>query len=231
MEKKIKITAICGWALPEEWFQQLVKDYFPKAEVRAFYPKDPENEKEAIEVFDSNPDWIIGYSLGSLWLLFHKNRIPPQTKIILMAPILAFPAEKNLGGTTPLGKLNYQKKMLGSSEDYVTSLKGFFDLSGIRLPESNLQRPYSKETLIRGLDFLETTSVSPDTTRNCVTISGLRDPLLDGNQLKQLIPHLILLEECDHSPHKMLSHLADQKSLSGESTHQSTPSNFSQRAL
>ena len=231
MEKKINITAICGWALPEEWFRQLVESHFPEAEVRAYYPKDPENEKEAIEIFNSNPDWIIGYSLGSLWLLVHKNMIMPQTKIILMAPILAFPAEKNLGGTTPLGKLNYQKKMLSSSEDYISSLKGFFDLSGIRLPESNLERPYSKEILIRGLDFLETNSVSPDTTRDCIAITGLRDPLLDGSQLKQLIPHLIIMEECDHSPHKMLSHLSHHKNLSNESLPQSTQSNFSQRVL
>ena len=131
METKINITAICGWALPEEWFRQLVKSYFPKAEVRAHYPQDPENEMEALEVFDSKPDWVMGYSLGSLWLLAHKNNIPPQTRIVLMAPILAFPVEKNLGGKTPLGKLRYQKKMLSSTEDYLSSLKGFFDLSGI----------------------------------------------------------------------------------------------------
>lgn len=224
----MKITAICGWALPEEWFRQLVNSYFPKAEVRACYPKDPGNKEEAKEVFDSKPDWIIGYSLGSLWLLIHKNMIPPQTKIVLMAPILAFPAEKNLGGKTPLGKLHYQKKMLGSSEDYSTSLKEFFDLSGIRLPENGLQQPYSREILIRGLDFLETASVSPQTAKDCVAITGLRDPLLDGNQLKELIPHLTLVETCDHSPHKLLSHLAQHQDGLGESSPQST---ISQRAL
>ena len=127
-----------------------------------------------------------------------------------MAPILAFPAEKNLGGTTPLGKLNYQKKMLNSSKDYLASLKGFFDLSGIRLPENDLQQPYSREVLIRGLDFLETVSVSPKAAEDCVVITGTRDPLLDGSQLKSLIPHLSLVEKCDHSPHKLLSHLAEQ---------------------
>jgi len=206
----MKITAICGWALPEEWFRQLVESYFPKATVRAHYPENPESKEEAAELFASEPDWVIGYSLGSLWLLVHKNIIPPQTRIILMAPILAFPAERNLGGTTPLGKLNYQKKMLTSSEDYVASLKGFFDLSGIRLPENDLQQPYSREVLIRGLDFLETFSVSPQTAQDCVAITGMRDPLLDGNQLKKLIPHLTLVEKCDHSPHKLLSRLAEQ---------------------
>jgi len=206
----MKITAICGWALPEEWFRQLVESYFPKATVRAHYPENPESKEEAAELFASEPDWVIGYSLGSLWLLVHKNIIPPQTRIILMAPILAFPAERNLGGTTPLGKLNYQKKMLTSSEDYIASLKGFFDLSGIRLPENDLQQPYSREVLIRGLDFLETFSVSPQTAQDCVAITGMRDPLLDGNQLKKLIPHLTLVEKCDHSPHKLLSRLAEQ---------------------
>jgi hypothetical protein len=231
METKIKITVICGWALPKEWFRQLVKNYFPKAEVRACYPKNPENEEEATEIFDSKPDWVIGYSLGSLWLLLHKNSIPPQTKIILMAPILAFPAEKNLGGKTPLGKLKYQKKMLSSSEDYLTSLKGFFDLSGIHLPENDLQQPYSRKTLIRGLDFLETASVSPQAAKDCIAIMGLRDPLLDGNQLKKLIPHLTLVEECDHSPHKLLSHLAQHYDGSGKSSVQATQPIIPQRAL
>ena len=228
METKTKITAICGWALPEEWFRQLVESYFPNAEVRACYPKKPENVEEAVSLLDSKPDWVIGYSLGSLWLLFHKNLIPPQTKIILMAPILAFPAEKNLGGTTPLGKLNYQKKMLSSSHDYLTSLKGFFDLSGIRLPENDLLQPYSREILIRGLDFLETASVSPKAAEDCVVITGTRDPLLDGSQLKSLIPHLSLVEKCDHSPHKLLSHLAEHHDTSSRHTAQST---FPQRAL
>jgi hypothetical protein len=228
MEAKVKITAVCGWALPEEWFGQLVKSYFPKAEVRAHYPKDPESGEDAIGLFDSKPDWVIGYSLGSLWLLFHKNHIPPQTKIVLMAPILAFPAEKNLGGTTPLGKLNYQKKMLSSSEDYLASLKGFFDLSGIRLPENDLQQPYSREVLIRGLDFLETVSVPPLVAQDCVAITGSRDPLLDGNRLKQLIPQLTLVGKCDHSPHKLLSHLAEHCESSDKPTAQSI---FPQRTL
>ena len=220
METKMKITAICGWALPEEWFRQLVKSYFPKTEVKAHYPKNPESTEDAAEIFESKPDWVIGYSLGSLWLLFHKGTIPPQTRVILMAPILAFPAEKNLGGKTPLGKLNYQKKMLGSSNDYLASLKGFFDLSGIRLPENDLQQPYSREVLIRGLDFLETASVSAQTAQDCVAITGSRDPLLDGNRLKELIPHLTLVEKCDHSPHKLLSHLAEHHQDSDKSTTQ-----------
>ena len=229
MEKTINITAICGWALPEEWFSKLVKSCFPRAEVRACYPQNPEDEEEAAEILDSNPDWVIGYSLGSLWLLVHKNRIPPKTKIILMAPILAFPVEKSLGGTTPLAKLKYQKKLLGSSEDYLSSLKGFFDLSGIRLPEKDFQQSHSRETLIRGLDFLEAACVAPHITKDCIAITGLRDPLLDGNQLKELIPHLILLEDCDHSPHKMLSHLAQYFDTSDDSSHHATLSSFHQR--
>ena len=231
MEIKIKITAICGWALPENWFRQLVESYFPKAEVMAHYPRNPESKEDAVELFNSAPDWVIGYSLGSLWLLVHKNYIPPQTKIILMSPILAFPAEKNLGGITPLAKLNYQKKMLSSSKDYLTSLKGFFDLSGIRLPENELQQPYSRETLIRGLEFLETVSVSPQTAQDCVAITGLRDPLLDGNRLKQLIPHLTLVEKCDHSPHKLLSRLAEHYDEFDKPTTQHIQPIFPQRAL
>ena len=224
----MKITAVCGWALPEEWFGLLVNNHFTEADVRTHYPAYPESKEDAVRVFDSKPDWIIGYSLGSLWLLKHKSMIPPQTKIILMAPILGFPAEKNLGGKTPLGKLKYQKKLLGSEEDYLDSLRGFFDLSGIRLPDKNFPQPYSRETLVRGLDFLETACVSPQAADNCVAITGLRDPLLDASQLKKLIPHLILIDKCDHSPHKMLSHLAENRNWADNSSPEPITS---QRAL
>ena len=231
METKIKITAICGWALPEDWFRQLVESYFPRAKIRACYPKNPKDQEEAAIHLALQQDWVIGYSLGSLWLLYHKNKIPAGTRVVLMAPILAFPAEKQLGGKTPLGKLNYQKKMLNSSEDYAAALKGFFDLSGIRLPESDLREPYDRSILIRGLDFLETASVSPQSAEGCTAITGLRDPLLDGNRLKELIPHLNLVEECDHSPHKLLSVLAQQNQGWSEASALHTQPPFPQRTL
>ena len=76
METKIKITVICGWALPKEWFRQLVKNYFPEAEVRACYPKNPENEEEATEIFDSKPDWVIGSGVNGSPSL---KRLKPMT--------------------------------------------------------------------------------------------------------------------------------------------------------
>lgn len=213
MATKIKIIAICGWALPEDWFCHLVETYFPGAEVRACYPRNPENEEEAAFFLADTADLIIGYSLGSLWILHHKNKISQNTKIALMAPILAFPAEKNLGGKTPYGKLKYQRKMLASVDDYASAVKGFFDLSGIRLQDKELKQPYSRDILIQGLNFLEKVSVSPKVAEGCIAVSGQRDPLLDGKQLKQLIPHLTLLEECDHSPHKLLSHLSQHPGI------------------
>ena len=208
MEKDKKITAICGWALSEKWFCERVKSYFPESDIRAYYPKDPGNEDEAADVLGLHTDWVLGYSLGSLWILSHKNKIPKQAKIVLMAPILAFPEEKDLGGKVPLAKLKYQKKILDSSEDYLASLKSFFDLSGIRFPENDLYPSLSRKTLLSGLEFLETTSVNPDTAQNCIALCGLRDSLLDSQRLKALIPQLIVLKDCDHSPNPMLSYLA-----------------------
>lgn len=231
MAQTIKITAVCGWALPEDWFRQLVESYFPQAEVRACYPRDPGNGEEARAIFHPIPDWVIGYSLGSLWLLYHKDKIPPQTHIALMAPILAFTAEKGLGGKTPLGKLKYQKKVLGSSEDYAASLKGFFDLSSLRLPEDDLREPYSRDILIRGLDFLETAGVSPQAAQNCRVVTGLHDPFLDGRLLKELIPHLTLVKECDHSPHKLLQTLAQQLDLAAGNDDPQISSTLHPRAL
>lgn len=209
----MNITAICGWALPEDWFRQLVESYFPGAKVRACHPENPESDEEATAILETQADWVIGYSMGSLWLLYHKNKIPRRTNVALLAPILAFTGEKNLGGKTPLGQLKYQKKILKQSEDYNAAMRGFFDLSGIHLPEDDLQQPYSLDVLIRGLEFLETVSVSPQSAEDYLVITGLRDPLLDGRHLKKLMPHLTLVEDCDHSPHKLLACLAQHPGL------------------
>lgn len=231
MAQSIKITAVCGWALPEDWFRQLVENYFPNAEVRACYPRDPESDEEAQSILHPTADWVIGYSLGSLWLLHHKDKIPAQTQIALMAPILAFTAEQELGGKTPLSRLKYQKKLLNSSEDYATTLKGFFELSGIRLPENDLQEPYSRDILIRGLDFLAVTQVSPQSAKNCNVVTGLRDPLLDGRRLKELIPQLTLVNACDHSPHRLLETLAQQPGLATGDIHSHLSSHLDSPAL
>jgi len=227
MEKKLNITAICGWALPEEWFRKLVAGYFPNATVRACYPMKPDNDQEATSLLADDADWLIGYSLGSLWLLHHKNKIKPQTRIALLAPILAFTAEQGAGGKTPLAKLKYQKKILLQSNDYAAAMRGFFDISGIRLPENDLKQPYGREVLIRGLEFLENFSVPPQTAKDCIALSGGRDPLLEGLRLKELIPHLNLMNECDHSPQPLLAHLAQHPEVlqgPGQSVHQpSTP--------
>ncbi len=230
MEKQINITAVCGWALPEDWFRQLVEGYFPEARVRACYPKNPESDEEAKTLLEPQTDWVIGYSLGSLWLLYHKNKSPPQTNVAVLAPILAFTEEKNLGGKTPLGKLKYQKKMLNQSDDYTAAMRGFFDLSGIRLPENDLQQPYSRDILIRGLEFLEAASVAPQTAADCIAITGQRDPLLDGPHLKKLIPHLTLVEDCDHSPQKLFSCLAQHPELKRHEGNTPNQKSFSQQA-
>ncbi|NIQ00251.1 MAG: hypothetical protein GWM98_07290 [Nitrospinaceae bacterium] len=230
MEKKIKITGICGWALPEDWFAQVIESRFPDAQVEARHPNNPWDEQEASALLEnSSPDLVIGYSLGSLWLLHHKDKIPPRTVIGLMAPILAFPREKNAGGKTPLGKLKYQKKILRQAEDFHSALKGFFDLSGINLPEPNRGLPYSRETLIQGLEFLETVEVPPDSTHGCIVVSGNRDALLDGRWLKNHIPHMTLVEDSDHSPHKLLDHLQNHPEIRALTQNPSTRSTLSQK--
>ena len=51
MEKKLTITAISGWAVPETWFAERIKEAFPGSDVHVVYPENPENEEEAQILF------------------------------------------------------------------------------------------------------------------------------------------------------------------------------------
>ena len=77
MEEKLTITAISGWAIPESWFAEQIKDAFPGSNVNVVYPKNPDNEQEARNILSRSPAKLyLGYSLGSLWLLKYQDCLP-----------------------------------------------------------------------------------------------------------------------------------------------------------
>jgi len=91
MDKISTITAVSGWALPQQWFAQEVATAFPGSHIEVIYPETPERAEEAEILLQRYPaDLYIGYSLGSLWLLKYKDLLPSSSTKALLAPILSF---------------------------------------------------------------------------------------------------------------------------------------------
>ena len=95
MEDRLKIIAVCGWAIPKQWFAQLVEESFPGSEVLVLYPSHPKDREEAKELLENiSCDLYIGYSLGSLWLLYHKEFLSPAASKARLASLLDFTDRK-----------------------------------------------------------------------------------------------------------------------------------------
>ena len=109
----MRITAVCGWAISPSGFRKQLEVYFPNEEIRVIYPERPEEDGEAKGLLgEFSSDLYVGYSLGSLWLLRHRRHIPENSAKVLLAPILGFTKEMELGGKIPLGQLRYLIKNL-----------------------------------------------------------------------------------------------------------------------
>ena len=127
MEEKLTITAISGWAIPKTWFADQIKKAFPNAKIQVVYPENPEEKEEARYILNRYQSKLfIGYSLGSLWLLKYQNYLPQYCDKAILAPILAFLNNGNLGGKTSEGQLKYLIKILNGSLSKKEVLKDFF---------------------------------------------------------------------------------------------------------
>ena len=109
----MKITAISGWAIPSDWFSEQIGKYFKNSEINVIYPNNPFDSEEArIKINAETADLYLGYSLGSLWMFKHKNYFPTSSIKAVLAPILGFTKEHNMGGKTTATQLNYLIKLL-----------------------------------------------------------------------------------------------------------------------
>ncbi len=112
MEKNITITAISGWAIPENWFAEQLKFAFPNSQLKIIYPENPSSKEEARNILKLFPSQLyIGYSLGSLWLLKYQSFLPQNCQKAIISPILAFLDKGNLGGKTSESQLKYLIKL------------------------------------------------------------------------------------------------------------------------
>jgi len=210
MEKPLTITAVCGWAMPPGWFASLVENHFAGAVVRAVYPLRPGDADEAAALLNPPSNLYIGHSLGSLWLLYHRQFLPPKARKALLAPILAFTREDKMGGKTPARQLKYfLKKMAGNHQDN-SPLYDFYSRCGLSLREDFLRQLPARSALIEGLEFLGHCKSSGQAAKDFLPLLGDADPFLDGLELQRHIPHLEIVAGAGHSPHNLLRRLAER---------------------
>ncbi|PIQ97484.1 MAG: hypothetical protein COV67_03920 [Nitrospinae bacterium CG11_big_fil_rev_8_21_14_0_20_56_8] len=206
----MNIFAVSGWALPAEWFREQVREYFPSAQVKCFYPRNPFVRDEAVRELNTHrADLYIGYSMGSLWLMKYRDLLPPDSVKALLAPILAFLKERDMGGKTGETQLKYFIKILKrNSRNKNSALLDFYSSCDFPFSRALIEDIPDAETLIRGLEFLATESVSEEACCTFKAITGEKDIFLDAKRLKNLIPHLEVVDSAGHSPSLLLERLA-----------------------
>ena len=209
MEEKLTITAISGWAVPETWFAEQIKEAFPGSSVHVVYPENPENEEEAQNILSRLPSQLyIGYSLGSLWLLKYQDHLPVNCHKAILAPILAFLNTGRLGGKTSEAQLKYLIKILSRNSNKTDVLRDFFFHADLPYPENQIKEIPERKILIQGLKFLKNISVTGKETNDFLSIIGENDTFLDAGALKDHIPHLEIVKDVGHSPTPLLKQLA-----------------------
>ena len=67
----LTITAISGWAVPENWFAEQVKTAFPNSDLKVFYPEEPENSEEAKKILSE-----FNYVSNDAYLHTDNNLMP-----------------------------------------------------------------------------------------------------------------------------------------------------------
>ena len=204
----MKITAVSGWAIPTEWFSEQIQKYFVDSEVNVIYPSDPFDSEEArIKLNEKPADLYLGYSLGSLWMFRHRHLFPKTSIKAVLAPILAFTKEHEMGGKTTSTQLNYLIKLL-QRNDNENPLVDFYANCNIPFPRILLKTLPSRSILIKGLEFLQSVIASKNSVFDFKVIVGENDIFLDAIKLKNLIPQTQIVTGAGHAPDQLLSKLA-----------------------
>ena len=204
----MRITAISGWAIPTDWFSKQISKYFINSDIHIIYPDDPFDTEEAqIKLNEVPADLYLGYSLGSLWMFRHRNFIPKTSIKVVLAPILGFTKDHNLGGKTTVPQLNYLIKLLKQNKDDAPLLN-FYANCNIPFPRILLKTLPNRSTLIKGLEFLKSVIASKNSVMDFIVIVGGNDVFLDAIKIKNLIPQTEIVLGAGHAPDRLLKKLA-----------------------
>jgi len=196
---------ILGWAIPKSWFEAKVLHFFPSAKHTFIEPS--ESIVNIIHIH-APYDLLIGYSLGSLLLLTEKEQISQLSKLfILLAPILGFTLEEDLGGITPIAKLQFTKRSFNRNRD--KTCHDFYNLTQLDVTDSQLASLDKKE-LTWGLEQLEIRAYKSQVPLNWRAYVGKNDPLVNVAQLLKCIPHLQVIAHATHEPTLLLSAMKEE---------------------
>ena len=205
----MRITAISGWAIPTDWFSEQIGKYFKNSEINVIYPDNPFDTKEAQrKINEVSADLYLGYSLGSLWMFKHREFFPKTSIKAVLAPILGFTKEHNMGGKTTAIQLNYLIKLLKQSKDEAP-LVNFYANCNIPFPRMLLKKLPNRSTLIKGLEFLQSVIATRSSVLDFKVIVGDNDAFLDAIKLKKLIPQTEIVSGAGHAPDRLLKKLAN----------------------
>ncbi|HXA14401.1 MAG TPA: methyltransferase domain-containing protein, partial [Opitutaceae bacterium] len=189
----MKIGWLLGWAVPETWFAPLVREVFPKAE-HTFVAAAPD---ALAQLEKAGPfDWVAGYSLGSLLLLRESARASQLGRVALLAPIIAFPREAELGGRVARAQVQQLSRWL--RRDARAALADFYTRAGLGVPPvCAVETP---EILWWGLERLENDRAELPLPLGWRAWCGANDVLLDAARLHSLAPAVKIVAGATHHP-------------------------------
>jgi hypothetical protein len=200
-ERVSRIAWILGWAIPREWFANLIHERFPGSE-HVFVAPTPHWREELAAA--GCCEKVVGYSLGSLLLLREPAAV--STSVDLIAPIFAFSREDDRGGRSSRTQVRALARWV--RRDRAAALADFHTRCGIELAQG--QAPEVEEPdLLWGLQQLETAVVDPQLPQGWRGWCGSDDPLLDAARLQALAPDVRIVPAATHHPAALLDALVE----------------------
>lgn len=193
----MRIAWVLGWAVPEAWFASLARAVLPQAE-HGFFASSPTwlTDMSAAGPWDA----IAGHSLGTLLMLQEEaavNRLAPR--VALLAPVLAFACEEQLGGRIARTQVKFLSRWLKS--DRTAALADFYARSGLIGCEA---RDASPELLQWGLERLARDRVNPPLPAGWRAYVGTNDELLDVEALVGHDSTVIRVSGATHHPEALI---------------------------
>ena len=169
----MKVAWVLGWAVPATWFAAAAARAWPEAE-HVCVPA-AEDWRERLEAAGA-VDVVGGYSLGALLLLSERAWVSERwTRVGLVSPIWAFPAEAGRGGRVARAQVRALARWV--RRDEASARADFYARAGLGAVDGAVE---PAETLAWGLAKLEECEVAPGLPAGWSAYAGAEDALLDA---------------------------------------------------
>jgi hypothetical protein len=195
----MRIAWVLGWAVPEAWFAPFAREAFPEME-HGFFASSPTwlDEVKSAGAWDV----IVGHSLGTLLLLEEAAAVRLLApRVVLLAPVFAFPQEEALGGKVARTQVRYLSRWLKTNRS--AALADFYARAGLTACEGEAVAQ-SVATLQWGLDKLADGRVAPPLPEGWQAYVGANDALLDAGELRRGDPTITCVNGATHHPEGLI---------------------------